>query len=70
MKLDIHHVHILKLIERDRDVDGWVKVSESVFNVVSENIPAQLAIFEKLENGGRARLTDEGQNVLNAMAWL
>lgn len=70
MKLEPQHKHILRLIERDRDADGWASVSEQLFNVLSENMPTELAIFEKLTIGGRARLTDEGQNVINAMAWL
>lgn len=69
-RLEAQHKHVLKLIERDQDAEGWTKVSEQLFKVLSENMPSELAIFEKLERGGRARLTDEGQNVLNAMEWI
>jgi hypothetical protein len=70
MKLDIQHKHILRLIERDRGEDGWAPVSAQLFPVLSKNIPEELATFEELDEGGRARLTVEGQSVLNAMAWL
>jgi len=69
-KLDMHHKHILKLIARDRDEDGWAFVSETLYPHLSKGMPAELVQFEKLEQGGRARLTDEGQNVINAMEWL
>lgn len=69
-KLDIQHKHILKLIARDRDSEGWAKVSDQLYPVLSKNIPTELAEFEKQKEGSRARLTDEGESVLNAMKWL
>ena len=69
-KLDMQHKHILNLIDRDCDKEGWTTVSEPLYPVLSKNIPDELATFEKLETGGRARLTNEGQNVLDAMKWL
>ena len=70
MKLDMQHKHILKLIDRDSDDEGWTSVSEPLFPVISKNIPAELVIFEKLEVGGRARLTTEGKSVIFAMQWI
>ena len=69
-KLDIQHKHIMRLIARDADSDGWATVSAQLFPVLSKNIPKELAVFEETETGGRARLTEEGQSVLNAMKWL
>jgi hypothetical protein len=69
-KLDMQHKHILKLIARDSDEEGWATVSETLYPHLSQNIPEELAEFQKLEAGGRARLTTEGQNVVDAMAWL
>lgn len=70
MKLDAGQKHILRLIERDRNTEGWATIGGMLYKTLSANIPVELATFEKLEVGGRARLTDEGQNVLNAMDWL
>jgi hypothetical protein len=72
MKITLDHgqKHVLKLIARDQKADGWTKVSETLYKSLSSNIPNELAIFEKLEDGGRAKLTEEGQDVINAMAWL
>lgn len=70
MKLKPEHIHILKLIARDRDKEGWASVSEKLFCMLSETIPSELATFERLDSGGRAKLTDEGQNVINALLWL
>ena len=70
-KLDMQHRHIMNLIERDRNEDGWAKVSKSLFKHLDENMPKELVIIEKtIDGGGRIRLTEEGQNVLNAMKWL
>lgn len=69
-KLEMQHKHILSLIARYCNEEGWAEISEALYPHVSANIPSELATCEKLENGGRARLTDEGQNILNAMAWL
>ena len=70
MKLEAQHKHIMKLIDRDKKQDGWTSVSEQLFDPLSTNMPTELAVFERLEIGGRAKLTDEGNEVLSAMAWL
>jgi len=69
-KLEMQHKHVLKLIARDCDENGWAPVSKTLYPHLSKNIPPELAEFEKLETGGRARLTDKGQSVVDAMAWL
>lgn len=70
MKLEHEHKHILKLIARDIGDDGWTKVSEVLYRPISKGIPTELAEFEKLDDGGRVRLTVQGQSVLDAMEWL
>lgn len=69
-KLEPQQKHILRLVARDRDSDGWAKVCEALYPHLSQAMPVELVEFEKLETGGRARLTDEGQNVVDAMEWL
>ncbi len=69
-KLDAGQKHVLKLIARDKKEDGWATVSEALFKMLSETTPAELVTFEKLEIGGRARLTEMGEEVVEAMAWL
>jgi len=63
-KIDIGQKHILTLIQRDSGPDGWTPVSKALFPTVSKAIPTSLAVFEELEEGGRARLTEEGTIVL------
>lgn len=70
VKLDTHHRHILRLIKRDRNDSGWATVSEALYKPLVSSMPYELVVFEKLEKGGRARLTDLGEKVLDAMAWL
>jgi hypothetical protein len=72
MKTKLNHgqKHILKLITRDRTQDGWAQVSKTLYETLSGSIPSELAVFEKLENGGRAKLTAEGQGLVNALEWL
>lgn len=69
-KLTYGQKHILELIARDKKYDGYAVIGESLYKVVSSDIPAELVIFEKLEFGGRAKLTDEGEAVVKAMKWL
>ena len=70
-KLESQHIHVLKLIARDADhYDGWAEVSEQLYPVLSGNIPRELATFEKWDTGGRARLTEEGKHVLDALKWI
>ena len=70
MKLDIQHKHILNITERDKDDEGWTKVSKKLFPVLSKNMPTELIIFDKTSDEYRARLTEEGKSVVNAMKWL
>ena len=70
-KLEHQHIHVMRLIQRDADSDGWASVSEVLFKTLSEEVPSELVTFEKLEHGGRAALTDIGGQVLYAKdEWL
>lgn len=69
-KLDGGQKHILRLIVRDKKEDGWTTISSQLYKTLSAKIPSELAVFEPLGDAGRARLTDAGQGVINAMAWL
>lgn len=71
-KLDHGQKHILQLVARDKDSEGWTPVSSVLMPHLRTGIPAELLELENAgdEGAGRARLTPEGQSVLNAMAWL
>lgn len=69
-KLDGGGKHLLRLVSQGEDSDGWATVSKTVFPLI-EKVPKALISIEKFEDGGgRARLTTEGKNVINAMSWL
>ena len=68
-KLDAQQKHILNLIKRGADADGWVEVSEQLFPVLLKKMPKELFLFEKTVDGYRGRLTEEGNNVASAMTW-
>jgi hypothetical protein len=70
IKLKPEHKRVMKLIARDCDSEGRAKVSEQLYPVLSSSVPQELVEFEKLDIGGRARLTMEGHSVMGAMAWL
>jgi len=55
---------------RDRDLDGWAIVSAKLWPVLHKSMPLELVIMEKTETGGRAKLTKEGESVLQSMKWL
>jgi hypothetical protein len=75
-KLSAGQIHMLKLLRKEQDADGWASVSKAVAPLFIESrvgrMPTALCEFERVgaDGAGRARLTTEGNNVLNAMVWL
>jgi len=69
-KLNHAQKHILRLIDRDKDDGGWVRVSQAIYPHIDSNIPKDLIELETNKDGGRARLTTEGQAVIDSLAWL
>ena len=72
-KLNAGQKHMLRLVVKGRDESGWAPVSRRVMPLIQSEIavPHELVEFEVFNDGsGRVRLTDEGQSVLDAMAWL
>ena len=63
MKLTAGQMHLLRLIKRGKDADGWTSVSENVWPFV-ENLPSKLCELRKAGKGGFARLTHDGETVL------
>lgn len=68
--LDMGQKHILKLIARDRDSEGWATVSAMLYKTLSASLPSELVTFEPNGDAGRAKLTEAGQGVIDSMAWL
>ncbi len=69
-KLEMEHKHIMRLIVRDRDKEGWVAVSDQLYPPLSANMPPELVTFDGSPGSYRAKLTIQGQNVLDAMKWI
>jgi hypothetical protein len=64
MKLNAGQLRLLVLTAKGASgPDGWTSVSEVVWPVIAA-LPADLVEREKLEVGGRARLTDAGKVLL------
>lgn len=61
--LDAGHRHLMNLAARDADSDGWTKVSEIVWPLVTK-IPAELVELRPSDDGGHVRLTERGHLVL------
>ncbi len=59
--------HILKLIDRDKKPDGWTTCSEVVWNGIVTKMPPQLVELDA--DNMRVRLSNEGENIIAAMAW-
>lgn len=70
-KLDAGQKHMLGLVAKGADAEGWAPVSAPVFPLIAK-IPTELVVLESVgdEGRGRARLTDDGANILAAMAWM
>ncbi len=73
-KLSHGQKHILLLVRKGAKENGWAPVSKFVAPIFYDGtagmIPKELCDFESLVEGGRARLTDLGNNVLDAMEYL
>lgn len=77
-KLSSGHRNMLGLVRKGAGADGWAPVSKPIARLFTDTafpggpVPARLCEFEHVgEDGrGRARLTDEGNAVLDAMVWL
>jgi len=68
--LEVAHKHILRLLARDAGPDGWVPVGAKLYPVLSKIMPPELAEFENAKEGYRARLTEKGRTILEAIEWL
>jgi hypothetical protein len=68
--LDAGQKHILRLIARDCNSDGWATVSSALYGVLCSSLPPELVTFEPSGGAGRARLTGAGRAVVESMAWL
>lgn len=63
---------MLWLVMKGADADGWAPVSAQVFPLIADRVPTELVELEAVgdEGRGRARLTDAGVNLMDAMLWL
>lgn len=77
-KLTAGEQHVLTLIRKGADSEGWAPVSKIVAGLFTNPkmaggpMPRELCEFEHVGNdgSGRARLTDAGRNLLESLAWL
>ena len=70
-KLDGGEKNFLRLIAQGQEQHGgWAKVSRPLYPLV-QKMPPELVEHETEDEGrGRARLTQRGEAILDAMAWL
>ena len=70
-KLSDGQKHLLKLAYKEAGSDGWAAVSKAVFPLI-EKMPTELVDLEKVgdDGRGRVRLTEEGESVITALAWM
>ena len=63
-KLNHGDKHLLRLVRQGKDNEGWAKVSGVVWPLV-QKLPSELVTIEAIGEGGRAKLTDAGETVLD-----
>lgn len=61
--LDPGTKHILRLIQRDKDAEGWTKVSRTLWPWILK-LPIELVETQAREEGGVAKLTERGNIVI------
>jgi len=78
-KLNVGQRHMLSLIHKGARSDGWAPVSKLVAPFFTDKefpggcMPSELCQFEyyvEKDGAGRARLTEKGKQILEAMSWL
>lgn len=57
--------HLLKLILKDADEQGWTPVGSAVLPLI-KSLPDELIDIQP----GFARLTEKGKSIVEAMLWL
>lgn len=69
--LDNGEKNFIRLIAKGQEKHGgWAKVSKVLYPLV-QKMPPELVDHEPEEDGrGRARLTQRGEAILDAMEWL
>lgn len=65
-QLDAGNKHLLRLIRKGQDADGWSSVSKILWPVVSK-LPPQLVELRPHGKSGSVRLTQAGNTILD---WL
>jgi hypothetical protein len=68
-KLDSGDKHLLRLIAKDANPEGWATVSNWVLPLVVA-MPPELRDLERIGDHGRVRLTPLGQALVDAMGYL
>jgi hypothetical protein len=70
-KLSHGEKHMLRLIARDANQEGWTEVSAAVMPHM-ESLPQELIDLEDdfPEKTGCVRLTQTGREIVSAMEWL
>lgn len=61
--IDNGQLHLLKLASQEQDAEGWAKVSEILWPIVSK-LPDDLVEKRAGEDGGHIRLTEGGQAIV------
>lgn len=63
-KLSPASCHLLRLIRKDADSDGWAKVSSVVWPLV-QKLPEELVELRPSGDAGHVKLTEAGNTVLD-----
>jgi hypothetical protein len=62
--LSLNDRHFLRLIRKGQDADGWARVSQILWRF-AEALPAPLVEIRKTDDGGFAKLTHDGNVVVD-----
>lgn len=68
-KLTDNEMHLLRLVRRGQNDNGWAKVSKAVFPLVN-TLPRRLVEVQSDDKTAMVKLTAEGNSLLDALEWL
>jgi hypothetical protein len=67
-KLDSGEIHLIQLIDKDKNESGWTLTSRPVLSLVRK-LPQELVEVRERPHYSYVRLTPTGQQVFNAIAY-
>lgn len=69
-KLNHGQIHIMKLLKRDCDKDGWTPIGDKLYPHIRQSIPPEFVIFKNDDSRWFGKLTEKGNNFIEFLNYI